>query len=113
MMADDRPARDEGTLEYRSGAADYASLRKAQLVGGIVISVLLGAGVVYVGIIATLGRHASSAPLFIIVGGAALLINVWAFFAYRNPKKRALGIGLWIGFGLIGLIEGACFGLMR
>jgi hypothetical protein len=112
-MSDDRPAANEGMLEYRSGAEDYTAIRKAQVVGGIVISVLLGAGAVFVGFIAMIGRNSSSAPLIVIAGGAALLINVWAFFAYRNPRRRGLGIGLWIGFGLIGLIEGACFGLVR
>ena len=103
----------EWRLDYRSGAADLQPIKKRQVVGGIVISVVLCMGTVFIAILTIIGRNASSRPLFVIVGGAALLINLWAFLAYRNQKTRGLGLGLWIGFGLAALIEGACFGFAR
>jgi hypothetical protein len=112
-MSDDRPADGaadpkEGTLEYRSAAADYTPVRRRQVFGGIVIAVLLGAGAVFVAVLTMLGHNASTVPAFVIGGAAAVLINLWACLAYRDPARRGFAIGLWIGFGLIGLIKGAC-----
>lgn len=45
-----------------------------------------------------------------VVGiGALVGLNVLAYRAYRNPRRRGVGLGIWIGLGVALLVEGACF----
>ena len=111
-MAEDPKHLDEGRvrrLEYRDGAADREPVDKGQVIGGVIFSMLLVIGGVFLGMMASL-QH-GSVPFFIVVGLTVLLCNGWAYIAYQDPAHRSLGMGLWIGFGAAVLIEGACFGL--
>jgi len=121
-MADD-PRRPEAEhapiagppLEYRAAGADGPGVRVGQVIGGAAVSLLLGVVAVFVGILSALGRNvpttSSDTGFFVVIGIATLLINGWAFLAYRSPRYRGFGIGLWIGFGLTLLMDGVCFGL--
>jgi len=113
-MAEQLPGEAAGAdrrLDYRDGAADRKPVRKAQVVGGIVVSVVIILGAVFIGILASFGAHRNEPALYVI-GSAVVGCNVAAFFAYRSARCRWLGVGLWIGFGVAALIEGACFGIM-
>ena len=103
-------------LEYRAPVDGARRISPWQVAGGIILSIAVGMTAVFFGILASLGDNLKTSrgdalAMILIIGGAVVLINVAAFFAYRNPRLRGLGIGLWIGFGLTILIEGACFGL--
>jgi hypothetical protein len=106
------PFEADRRLEYRSAEADRKPVKAVQVIGGAIASIglILSAGVV--GILASLGRH-SDEPLLYVVGLAAVGCNVGAFLAYRSQNLRWLGVGMWIGFGVAALIEGACFGVPR
>jgi hypothetical protein len=99
-------------LEYRDGAADREPVNAGQVIGGVVVAFAMVTAAIVVGIMLSLEpRKSGSVPFFVVVGAAVLACNVWAFLAYRKPASRWRGIGLWIGFGVAVLIEGACFGL--
>jgi hypothetical protein len=115
QLPPDQPTRP---LEYRSPAHDARRISGWQVAGGLVLSIAVGMTAVFFGLLASLGRNLQTSrenagAMIAIIGGAVLLINVSAFFAFRNPRLRGLAIGLWIGFGVTVLIEGACFGLGR
>jgi hypothetical protein len=114
MAEDPKHVEDGGVrrLDYRDGGADRVPVRKAQVVGGIVASVVIILGAVFIGILASLDAQRSEPALYVI-GSAVVGCNIAAFFAYRSARCRWLGVGLWIGFGVAALIEGACFGIMR
>lgn len=114
----DDPSPHEQMLNYRSAAADRQSLSKGEIIGGFLISLVLILAAVFFGILASIGPQRNTAPgnavpFIVIVGVGVVGINLFAFLAYRNPQRRGLAIGLWIGFGVGVLIEGACFGLGR
>jgi hypothetical protein len=98
-------------LEYRSGDADRVPVKGSHIASGVGISMLLVTGAVIVAVLVSLAGHNAWSWGIIVL--PVLVCNVGAFAAYRNPARRGLGIGLWIGFGVAALIEGACFGLSR
>ncbi len=54
------------------------------------------------------------AGIAIGVGVASLIAMNWlALRLYRNPHRRAIALGIWIGQGVALLIEGACFASLR
>ena len=48
---------------------------------------------------------------WVIIVGEVLAVNWWAFSLRKSERYRGVAMGLWIGFGVAALIEGACFGL--
>jgi len=110
MMAeqDSREPSGADRLDYRDGAADRVGVSGVQVFGGFIGGLLLTCIAVYESMLDHNGRQ-------ILIGFCimAVVVNTLAFLAYRRPHLRGLGIGLWIGFGVAVLIEGACFGLGR
>ena len=108
------PSGADRRLDYRDGGADPVPVKAGQVIGGIAASIVLIMGAGFLGFYLTsLQKRESGWPFFISVGLAALFCMGWASVSYRKPTTHGLGIGLWIGFGVAVLIEGACFGIMR
>ena len=96
------------TLDYRS-PSEPRRLSGGQVAAGTLLSAAVLMGAVFVGILASIGGG-SGILLWLIIGGAIAGINVLAIFLYRRGRARGMAIGLWLGFALVGLIEGICFG---
>ena len=95
-------------LDYRDGAADRVGVSGVQVFGGFIGGLIFTCIAVLAAILNHMAREILIGFCIIVV-----VINALAFLAYRRPHLRGLGIGLWIGFGVAVLIEGACFGLGR
>ena len=102
------------TLDYRSPADDGFADYFGQAIVAAGLTILAVVGIVFIFILATLSLHgeqaAVSTPIALGGGLAALGLSNWfAYRSYRNPRRRGIGLGIWIGLGVGLLIEGVCF----
>jgi hypothetical protein len=104
------PHQPAPTLDYHIPTA-ARPFSKPQLILGLILSFLATAASVFLGILFSLGAD-NGLPLLLIAADI-LVINLWAALAYRSPARRGLAIGLWTGFALAAIVEGACFTGMR
>ena len=102
-------------LDYRN-PADEADERRivTQAVAGALLSCLALLGAVFVGILAMVARSTEYDPiswliLIGVVGGTLVGLVAASVRMLRLPRQRGWSIGIWIGIGLAGLVEGACF----
>jgi hypothetical protein len=82
-----------------------------QVVLTAIITVPILVGIVFAGILCMVVENAVGG--WVIIVGAAVIVNWWAFAWRKSARWRGVSMGLWIGFGVAALIEGACFGIMR
>ena len=104
-------------LDYRPPEKRDANKMLSQAIGVAVPTtaalVALVAGVAFLGFAFTYG-HSENESTFIVITTlfGLLLLGFLAWISarlYRNPQRRGLAMGLWIGVGLTILIEGTCF----
>jgi hypothetical protein len=104
------------TLDYRAGSDDRV-ISKVQFWWGSFVGMSALFVAVFVGVLGSLdfGKPSRGTALFFwtCVIAAVVLINGLAIYFYRGGRWRSLALGLWIGFGVGALIEGACFGILR
>jgi hypothetical protein len=98
----------QGSMPYRREGGEISAV---QVVLTAVITVPVLVVITLFGILAIALGSGSAAGGWLIILAEVVLVNVWAFAAYKSEGWRGLAIGLWIGFGVAALIEGACFGL--
>jgi hypothetical protein len=99
----------------------YASPREDQLSGGrMALQAVLGCtltcgllmGAVFFGILFGItGRGSTMFATIAVVAGIALLAGFVALAIRfrRQPLRRGLSMGIWLGIGLAALLEGICF----
>jgi hypothetical protein len=104
------PGQPPPTLDYRT-PQKLPPEAKAQFAWGIIIGLVCMGVAVPLGILWSIASN-SGGLFWLCAGGVALLINVAATMIYRTRNKPRLAIGLWIGFGIALLINGACFAIL-
>ena len=115
-LSPDRPT-PRGVLSYRAADADrtdrgqdaWSRVRYvAWVAAGFVLSAGLTAGLVFLVMIANLDSDMVDSGIFtLLVVAAALGGAVLLFVTYRQ-RWPAFGIGMLLGVGVTGLVEGIC-----
>jgi hypothetical protein len=99
-------------LDYRAREADQIEVSVRQAAGGCVLACAILFAAFLVGI-AMAARGAIGAPVLLVAIAAIVVVGL-AVQSQRNPARRGLAIGIWIGLGVALLIDGICFiGVIR
>ena len=98
------------TLDYRTPEKP-APYPAALLTWGVIIGLVCMGVAVPLGVLWSISWNWAAA-FWLCAGGVAVIINASALVIYRKREKPPLAIGLWIGFGVALLINGACFAVL-
>ena len=74
--------------------------------------VLVGVGTALVVLASVLVGFGVGELAFVLWGVELVAIIGLAIYFQRDPRRRRLALGIWIGLGVALLLEGICFGLL-
>jgi hypothetical protein len=108
-----RPGPPSTPLGYRSGIDERASRPRVPiLLQGFLGFLISGSVICGAGLLGALVGNSSGIGLLMVLI-ACCVLGAFAYAIHEDDFKRGWMLGIVIGIGLVGLLDGACFMMTR